>query len=180
VLTATLETFAESGYDGVSIGKVARRSGVHETSIYRRWGTRDRLILEAMVERSAALLRVPDTGSVREDLIGLGRQMVDYGTSPPGEALMRTLASNADDVEASAVRNRFWAARLSECQVLVERAKGRGEIAPETDSRWLLELFIAPIHFRLLMTRESVDLFDLEQLADAALAGSAALGGHGA
>jgi AcrR family transcriptional regulator len=43
VLTATLEVFSKSGYDGVTIAKVAGRSGVHETSIYRRWGTRDHL-----------------------------------------------------------------------------------------------------------------------------------------
>jgi AcrR family transcriptional regulator len=173
VLAAALEMLVENGFEGVTIPKVARRSGVHETSIYRRWGTRDRLILEAMVERSAELLRIADTGNVRDDLISLGRQIVDYGTAPFGEALMRTLASNADDVEASAVRARFWAARLSECQVLVERAKDRGEIASETDGRWLLELFIAPIHFRLLMTREPVHPIFLETLADAAVAGSA-------
>jgi AcrR family transcriptional regulator len=176
VLTATLETLADSGYDGVTIASIARRSGVHETSIYRRWGARDRLILEAMVDRSTQLLQVPDTGTVRGDLIGLGRQLVSYGTSPLGEALMRTLASNADDSEAAAVRAQFWAARLAECQGLVERAKDRGEIPREASGRWLLELFIAPIHFRLLMTREPVDLALVEAFADAAVAGSARLG----
>ncbi len=176
MLTATLETMVENGYDGVTIANVARRSGVHETSIYRRWGTRDRLILEAMVDRSAELLQTPDSGTIRGDLIGLGRQIVDYGTSPLGDALMRTLASNADDIEATAVRAQFWAARLAECQGLVEQANRRGEIAPETDARWLLELFVAPIHFRILMTREPVNQAFLETLADAAIAGSAPTG----
>ena len=56
VLAATLDLLAEVGPDGLAIGAVAQRAGVHETSIYRRWGTRERLALEAMAELSGNLL----------------------------------------------------------------------------------------------------------------------------
>lgn len=171
VLTATLELLAESGPEGVNIAEVATRAGVHETSIYRRWKSSQRLILDAMVGHSAELLKTPDTGSARGDLVALGQELVDYGTSPLGEALMRTLAASADDSDTALTRSQFWTARYDECRVLVERAMVRGELPASVDTRLLLETFIAPIHFRLLMTREPVDNLFLERMADIAVAG---------
>lgn len=170
MFAATIDVLAETGMEGLTIAAVAARSGVHETSIYRRWGNRHQLVLEAMIDHSAELLQVLDTGTIHGDLTGLGQQLVDYGTSPLGQALMRTMASNPDDTDAAAARSAFWAARLGECEGLVDRAKRRGEINPDTDSRHLLELFIAPIHFRLLMTREPVTQTFLDTLAAAAIA----------
>jgi AcrR family transcriptional regulator len=174
VVTATLELLAEAGPENLSIAEVAARAGVHETSIYRRWKTRERLILDAMIERSAELLKALDTGSVHGDLVALGHELVDYGTSPMGEALMRTLAANNDDSDTAQIRNQFWAARYGECRTLVERATARGELPASVNSRALLEMFIAPIHFRLLMTREAVDSDFLELTAAVADAGIAA------
>ncbi|MFE7840803.1 TetR/AcrR family transcriptional regulator C-terminal ligand-binding domain-containing protein [Streptomyces sp. NPDC057474] len=170
-MAATLELLTESGSGKPSIAEVAARAGVHETSIYRRWKTSERLILDAMVGYSAELLKTPDTGSVRGDLVALGQELVDYGSSPLGEALMRTLAANVDDSESALTRSQFWTARHDECRIVVERAAARGELPASIDSRMLLETFIAPIHFRLLMTREAVDTPFLELIADIAVAG---------
>ena len=68
VLQATLELLAETGYDGAELPEVARRAGVHPTTIYRRWGTKSRLVGEAILERSRPLSPTPDTGSLRTDL----------------------------------------------------------------------------------------------------------------
>src|SRR5688572_33420223 len=73
VLEATLELLAERGYDGAEVPEVARRAGVHPTTVYRRWGTKSRLVGEALLERSRPLTPTPDTGSLRPDL---GRLLV--------------------------------------------------------------------------------------------------------
>ena len=39
VLKAVEAELAEHGYDGLTIDDVAARSGVHRTTVYRRWGT---------------------------------------------------------------------------------------------------------------------------------------------
>jgi AcrR family transcriptional regulator len=171
VTTATLELLAEAGPSGLSIAEVAKRAGVHETSIYRRWGTRDRLVLDALVTRSAELLHIRDTGSVRGDLVALGQQVVAYATSPLGEALYRTMAACNDDDGTAIARSQYWAARFTECHVLVERARDRGELPATVDTRLLLEAFVSPIHFRLLLTREAVDEALLEALAEVAVRG---------
>jgi len=176
VLGATLELLSETGPSDFTIAEVAKRAGVHETSIYRRWGTRERLVLEAMSELSTELIPVPDTGSLRGDLAALGRALVDYVGSPLGKALTRTMAVSDDDEEAADVRAQFWSARYSECSVIIDRAVVRREAPSSIDGRLLLEVFIAPIHFRLLLSREAVTAEFLDVLADLAVKGTAQRG----
>ncbi len=158
---------AADGPDALTVAGVASRAGVHETSIYRRWGTRERLILEAMAGLSANLLPVPDTGSLRDDLVVFGQALVAYDESSLGKALIRTMATSEDDDETSRVRSEFWEARWIEFKVIVERAIRRGELPDQVDGRFLLEAFIAPIHMRALLTRQSVTPEFLRRLADA-------------
>jgi AcrR family transcriptional regulator len=166
VLAATVELLADHGPNGLTIAEVAQRAGVHETSIYRRWGTRERLVLEAMAELSGNLLPVPDTGSLRQDLVVFGQELLAYDESPLGKALIRTLATNEDDEQAAEIRARFWDARYNECKVIVERAVKRGEVPASVDSRLLLEAFVASIHMRALLTRQAVTGDFLHRLAD--------------
>jgi AcrR family transcriptional regulator len=171
VLAATLELLAEAGPSDLTIAEVALRAGVHETSIYRRWGTRERLVLEAMSELSVELIPVPDTGSLREDLTELGQELVRYVESPLGQALTRTMAMRNDDEQATEVRAEFWNARYAECSTVVDRAVARREVPASIDGRLLLEVFIAPVHFRLLLSREAVTADFLEVLADVVVKG---------
>lgn len=73
VLAATLEAVSHNGADSLSIPDIARTAGVHETSIYRRWGSRENLVLDALLTYSQEQLPIPDTGSLREDLMAFVR-----------------------------------------------------------------------------------------------------------
>src|SRR5512144_909234 len=71
VLEAAFAVLRETGSEAFSIADVAARSGVHETSIYRRWGTKSALILEASLHFAQGAIAIPDTGALRTDLIAL-------------------------------------------------------------------------------------------------------------
>ena len=171
VLSAAVELLAHSGPEATTVAAVATRAGVHETSIYRRWGTRERLLLEAMAGLSSNLLPVPNTGSLRDDLIVFGQSLVAYVESDLGKALTRILATNDDDAATSRVRSEFWDARWAECKAMVDCAIERGEVPATVDGRFLIEVFVAPIHARALLTREPVTTELLGVLADVAIAG---------
>ena len=49
---AAFDELGEKGYDGFNMEAVARRSGVHKTSVYRRWPTREALVMDALDSRS--------------------------------------------------------------------------------------------------------------------------------
>jgi AcrR family transcriptional regulator len=70
IIDATLDIFAESGADGLSIENVAARAGVGKATIYRRWPGKEELLLDALAALRSPL-PVPKGESVRDDLIAV-------------------------------------------------------------------------------------------------------------
>ncbi|WP_369386662.1 TetR/AcrR family transcriptional regulator [Streptomyces sp. CG1] len=171
VLDATLEAMAEHGADGVAIRDVARRAGVHETSVYRRWTSVEQLILDALLSYSQQQLPVPDTGLLRDDLLTFGRSVAAYLATPLGTALTRSMAATGDDAALAASRAQFWQSRFELAQVMIERGMARGELPADADAALLLELLISPLHFRALLTRMPIDDHFVEQTVDTLLHG---------
>jgi hypothetical protein len=54
-----------SGYAETSVEAIALRAGVHKTTIYRRWGTKDQLIANALAPppRAAPTWSTPGTST---------------------------------------------------------------------------------------------------------------------
>ncbi len=93
VLRATFEELASVGYPALSFEALARRAGVHKTTLYRRWEGKEDLLLDALLEHAGQAVPVPDTGSLRGDLRSLAREIVGNITSPEGEAIVRAISS---------------------------------------------------------------------------------------
>ena len=173
-IAATLAELAAHGYSALSLEKVARRAGVHKTTLYRRWGTREEMVLEAMLERAGEHISVPDTGSLREDLLELARTVAANAASPEVAAMARAVAAESPrDSKLAAANGRFWAERLALDGVIVERAIQRGEVATGTDPGRVIEAVLGPIHLRLLLTGEPVDRDFLEGIVDVVVDGIA-------
>ncbi|MFI8975120.1 TetR/AcrR family transcriptional regulator [Nocardia asteroides] len=145
---AVLEAMAEHGADQVRIPDIARRAGVCASSIYRRWGTRENLILDVMLNASEAVFPLPDTGTLRGDLTTVGIALTDYLDTPRGKGLVRALTFMTDSAQAAAARRAFWDKRYSESKAIFTRAMVRGELPSSTDIRFAIELFVTPIHLR--------------------------------
>jgi AcrR family transcriptional regulator len=171
-IAATLAELADGGYASLSLERVGRRAGVHKTTLYRRWGSREELVLEAMLERAAQHISVPDTGSLRDDLLELARTAAANAASPEVAAMMRAVAAESPhDSRLAAANHRFWAERLELDGAIVERAIERGEVARGTDPRRVIEAVIGPIHLRLLLTGEPVDRDFVEGIVDLVVKG---------
>ena len=123
-------------------------------------------MLDAMLTRSQEELPVPDTGTLRGDLIAFARLVAAYLATPLGTALSRTMAVADDDPDMADGRLQFWRARYDIARVMIDRAIERHELVAGTDSQLALELLIAPLHFRALLTRQPIDDTMIEQLVD--------------
>jgi AcrR family transcriptional regulator len=165
VLDATVAAVAEHGPDRLSVADVAARAGVHETSIYRRWGTRERLLVDALLRMSELHLPIPDTGSLREDLAAFARSLLAYLDSAVGAAGLRALATQSEDPAILEAREEFWGRRYEIARVMVDRAVARGEVPAGTDPRLALEALIGPLNLRALLTSEPLDASLPDRLA---------------
>ena len=62
----------EVGYDRATVEAIAHRAGVSKPTIYRRWpGGKEEIVVEALRAKRAAGAVLPDTGSLRGDLLAM-------------------------------------------------------------------------------------------------------------
>ncbi|MCB1383352.1 MAG: TetR/AcrR family transcriptional regulator [Notoacmeibacter sp.] len=164
VLEAARAAMAEDGPRAFSLADVATRAGVHHTSIYRRWKTREALALDAWLDLSGRALPLPDTGSLEGDFaLFLDALRALLVTPLARNALV--LASGLDDEASRGVRSAFWSERFSAAGEMVETARRRGEIPQDTDAEQALEWLIAPLYLRLLVTGKPLEGFDVKAAA---------------
>jgi AcrR family transcriptional regulator len=171
VLEAAVAVLAEEGWPNFSVGTVAERAGVHETSIYRRWRTKEALINDAIIARTAGQLPVPDLGSVRADLVELLRTALGFLRSPIGSALVRMAVALPPSPQATNFKRGFWANRFPAILTVIERGVERGELDPNVDGQLLMEMFIGLFHVRVFLMDNPHDEGLAERVVDLALRG---------
>jgi AcrR family transcriptional regulator len=171
VLQSALDELGTAGYPGLSFEAVARRAGVHKTTLYRHWQSREDLARDALLARSEAAVPVPDTGSVRDDLVGFGTALISYVSAPEYEAIIRAVASEPDASQAlGRVGRDFWQERFRLAEAIVRRGVMRGEVPGSTDSTLLIETLVGAIYLRLLITREPLTRAFVEDVVNLLLA----------
>jgi len=173
VLDATIDALSKNSIDTLSINEIAKRAEVHESSIYRRWGTKENLAVDALLGKTRLEVPTPDTGSLREDLLALLRALARFLNTPLGENLVR-LALRPDQPNLHTTRDAFWTDRFTRASVILDRAEARGELRPHIDRFLTLETLVAPLYLRLLLTREPLNNAFLEHVVDLVTSGIAA------
>jgi len=175
VLAATLGELTDNGYAGLTIDNVARRSGVHKTTIYRRWKDRESLVADTVIELAAARVPFPDTGDIDADLRELARSFVRFLNSPTGKAVAAATLSDASRIpEIADAKQRFFSDRFQRAEPVVSAAIARGALPSGTDPAELVRTLVAPIYLRLLVTAEPIDQTTADNAAKAALAAARA------
>lgn len=139
---AVREIMAANGGVPPEIPEVAARSGVHATTIYRRWRTREALVLDVAVSDVNERSPVPATGDLRADLLAYARRLVEELERPGGlvfiDALLR---ASGDEATGPDRTQELLEPRLTLFQELLD-ASGTTELTPLD----LVLLIIAPAH----------------------------------
>jgi AcrR family transcriptional regulator len=175
VLAATLTELTENGYAALTVDNVARRSGVHKTTIYRRWKDRESLVADAVTDLAATEVPFPDTGDIDTDLRVLARSFVRFLNSPAGKAVAAATLSDAGRIpEIADAKRRFFEDRFRRARPVISGAIARGELPAATDPAELVRTLVAPIYLRLLVTAEPINATTADNAAKVALAAARA------
>ncbi|MDG4789990.1 TetR/AcrR family transcriptional regulator [Micromonospora sp. WMMD1102] len=154
MLDAVRAHLVEYGYDALGIDAVAERSGVHRTTVYRRWRDVGGLLADVLAEATGDAWRPPDTGSLEGDLLALNIEVYAALTAEPPLTAALIAASFRSAPAAGALRS-FWADRYDRCALLVHRAVRRGEVPAGCDPRRLLVAATAPLYHELVLLRSA-------------------------
>lgn len=164
VLNVTLDTLAETGFASLRVEDVAARAGVNKTTIYRRWPTKDALVRAALLTVADDDIRIPDTGSLRGDLLAIGRMLEDLSNAPRWQSVIRMILAEGPDSDLAAIAQSVRESYEPLRRERVNAAIARGEVADFDDGLLLLEVFDATLHFRLFVSKLGVDKGYLESL----------------
>src|SRR5690242_2955771 len=153
ILTATADLLAERGLAAMSIEEVAARAGVGKTTIYRRWPSKGLLALDAFVISFRAEQPLPDTGSLRGDLLAALHAWVRAVTQTAmGPMLTGLIAEAQHDPELrGAWRDRVLEPLRTQHRIMLDRAIERGEIPASVNRDVVLDLFFGAAEHRLLL-----------------------------
>ena len=153
ILAAAVELLAERGLAAMSIEEVAARAGVGKATIYRRWPSKGLLALDAFVASFRAEQPLPDTGTLRGDLLEALHAWVRAVTrTPMGRLLADLIAEAQHDPELRAAwRDRVLEPLRSQHRIMLDRAIARGEIPATVDREVVLDLFFGAAQHRLLL-----------------------------
>src|ERR1700736_2870461 len=91
VLTAALTVSGEVGWPGFTVDAVARRAPVGKAALYRRWPTKEELLLAALEHLAEPPGDEADPTDLRGCLIGMTEQDIDMFVGPKALVLTRVL-----------------------------------------------------------------------------------------
>src|SRR4029450_8440573 len=122
---------AAVGYGSLTMDAVASEAGVGKATIYRRWRTKQDLVVDTISDLNRAEAAPPDTGSVEGDLREMMHQMVALIGGPTGAATLSLLSTVPHQPAlAEAFRNGPLAVWRHAFEQIFARGGQRGETRP--------------------------------------------------
>ena len=164
ILAAAIDELEENGYARLTVDAIAARAGAGKQTVYRWWPSKADVVLDALLERAAVTITVPDEGSLEADLLAfVGATFRQRGQRPVLIGLMAQAL--LDPVFATAFRDRFLFGRRAALRVILERAVARGEINPDMDPELLIDVVYGVLWYRLMLDHAPLDEAAGRQLA---------------
>ena len=149
---AALDLLVADGFDGMSMEGVATRAGVGKSTVYRRWPTKEHLVLDAVVRRCAEHVVSPDTGSLHGDLVALFEALLAKFRRD-GEILRAFVTATSRSGElADAFQRTFLDDRRAAMRDVLARGVGRGELPADADLELLGDLGSALMWHRMVIS----------------------------
>jgi AcrR family transcriptional regulator len=169
IIDAAIDVLVRDGYDRLSIEGVATAAGVGKTTVYRRWGSKAELVIDAMATLKPAIDTI-DTGTLDGDI----ELLVATACSPHSQRLQRVMVSICSALPREpelleAFRVRFTEPRIARIADMLERARDRGELGPHVDVAMAASLMPSLMLQRALMTGEPAGRIYAEQVVGSVL-----------
>ncbi len=160
VYDAVMHVFWETGWSAFTLDAVARRAGVGREALYRRWPSKDVLLLQALQARGPLASPI-DTGSLRDDLVELATQMLAGFRGYAGlVALRAALDARVYPDLLAQLSTSIQAQRIAHTRDIYARGKMRGELPEEADTNVLLEMLTGAVMSHVLYSYRGNDEVD--------------------
>lgn len=174
ITRAMFDQLAETGYARMSMDAVARRAGVGKAAVYRRWPSKQAMLIDLVgAAMRDNLPEVPDAGSLAGDVRGFLDVIVAQTTQPRIRRIaLDVLVETTRSPElTAALDDVVGQPRRTAAASVLTRAIDRGELSAELDRELGLDLLIGPLVMRLLQGTNQIDDAYLTRLTEVIVTG---------
>jgi AcrR family transcriptional regulator len=167
IRAAILQLLADVGYGALTMDAVAAEAGVGKATIYRRWRTKEDLVVDTISDLNRAEAHTPDTGSLEGDLRELLRTLVGVVNGPTGAATLSLLSTvPRQPALAEAFHNGPLAVWRQSFEAVFDKAETRGEVSAAFRGSVAAESVSALLVQRWLLTGRPIDEAYADQVLD--------------
>jgi AcrR family transcriptional regulator len=158
VLEAADDLLIEVGFASVTIEGIAAKAGVAKQTIYRWWSSKTDILLESLAVDPVEHFTTPAGADLADDLRAYLRQLAVFLTETDAGAVWRALAGQAQHDAAVAARfeAEVIAVQRERDRALLLRAIDRGSMPEGEDIDLAIDQLVAPVYYRVLVTRQPV------------------------
>ncbi|MEW2393858.1 TetR/AcrR family transcriptional regulator [Streptomyces venezuelae] len=154
ILDAALEQLSTVGWSGLTMEGVAAGAQTGKAAVYRRWPSKEDLVVDALRAGLPRLDSPPDCGSVREDLLQLCKEMRVSMFSRTGSAL-RAVLHECDTAAAERFHDVIFQGVIEPSVQLIKEVVRRGIERGEVRSGGV-DAYVCDVIPAMLMYRSKV------------------------
>ena len=174
IVDATLALLVEEGFDRLTMDAVAARAGVGKATIYRRWCSKEALVIEAVARRTDPF-PAEVAGSARDMLVALTEGVLAASRSGIGRLLPCMVgASVTNPALAAHYRAQILAPRRARLAEVIRAGVESGELRADLDVEIAIDQVVGPLLYRIMFAGDAVPDDHCARLVDAVLTGLAA------
>ena len=157
ILEAALALTGELGVRTLSMDEIAARAGVSKATIYRRWSSKEALVLDAL-RAAIGPVDAVDTGALGSDLrTYLNELAARMSTGRSSDLLPHLIEVACYDPAIRSSLDDWVRHRRAPLLAILQRGVARGELPADTDLTLLLDALIGPFVYRRLLAGGDVD-----------------------
>jgi AcrR family transcriptional regulator len=147
ITSAALAVLADGGFEGFSLEAVALRAGVAKTTVYRRFPTRDELLVGALVRLNDDLPPPPAPGPVRQRLVEVLSGVRQRTPASVGVRILMHAAAESGRQPglADLVESRVLAPRRARLQSVIADGIAGGELRDDLDLVEVIPVLVGPM-----------------------------------
>lgn len=170
ILDAALSVLAEKGFEGLTVELVAAKAKAGKGALYRRWTSKNDLILEAIGHMKSRMVNIdslPDSGNLRKDLLSLFKPEPQESVDQKQRIMAAIVSMLARHNELSETVNELMVEPWAKAhKFLMERARARGEVSADADIETISRIAPTMAAFRSLVLRKPFDKTFLLSMVD--------------
>lgn len=170
IMNATVSLLLEGGYAAVTIDRVAALAKASKGTIYRRWATKEHLIVATFSRFPPVQPR--DRGDLLAELLDMHVQLMQVMKVSPLRSVMPILTAEASrNPSLAAELAALYEQRRTPARIAFRRALERGELPPDADTEFAIDLIYGAITVPLYLRPAEITQAWMTRLLSFVIAG---------